>query len=496
VLTPRRSLVAAVLVVLVLAGLGLWLRSGAGGDTTRRHSVVAGVPLDEVHPPTRAERRPAVVVAHGFAGSAELMAQFGDTLSARGYVVVLLDFAGHGANTHPLPDAAAATDAAIGALQHDLDVATAYVRRLPDVDPARIALVGHSMGASAVTRYAVAHPDIAATVAISLPDASTVRPDLPSRLLVLVGALEFPDFHAEAERAAEPAGPDRAMVVVPAVEHISILYAARTHRETADWLDAGFGRDPADRSLPSPVRRLAGAGVLMLALLAGMYPLARLLFGAGGGRNAPGRPTVRALVVAVVATAVAAPIARLLPTNHLPLAVGGYVIGFTATAGALMLAYHRLRGETRSNDAGTSVVRRRPAVAAPLLIGYAAATIAVPMQLGLTHAVPVGARWWLLALVWGGFAVLAYAGERIAGGNSVGVLAVSAVAVIGLTGAAVVGITYGFVLLVVPLLAVLLVFQAVWSAVLNRFAAPPWLIALVGSLLVAWPIATALPVIG
>ena len=51
--------------------------------------------------------------------------------------------------------------------------------------------------------------------------------------------------------------------------------------------------------------------------------------------------------------------------------------------------------------------RARGAVAAPVLIGYAAVTIAVPVQLGLTHAVPVGARWWLLALVWLGFAVLA-----------------------------------------------------------------------------------------
>ena len=66
---------------------------------------------------------------------------------------------------------------------------------------------------------------------------------------------------------------------------------------------------------------------------------------------------------------------------------------------------------------------------------------------------------------------------------------------IALTGAAVVGLTSTFVLLVVPLLAVLLLWQAIWSAVLHRFAAPKWLIALVGSLVVAWPIATALPMI-
>lgn len=99
----------------------------------------------------------------------------------------------------------------------------------------------------------------------------------------------------------------------------------------------------------------------------------------------------------------------------------------------------------------------------------------------------------LLVAVWAGFAILAYGGERLAYGNSFGVLAVSAVTVVALTAAAVAGLTSGFVLLVGPLLAVLLLWQALWSAVLNRFAAPRWLIAAAGSLLVAWPIATALP---
>ena len=126
----------------------------------------------------------------------------------------------------------------------------------------------------------------------------------------------------------------------------------------------------------------------------------------------------------------------------------------------------------------------------------AALAIALPLQLGVTNAIPVGPRWWLLAVVWAGFAVLSYAAECVAGGNSLGVLTVSAVTVVALTAAALVGLISGFLLLVVPLLGVLLLWQATWSAVLHRFSAPSWLIALMGSLVVAWPIATALPVIG
>lgn len=485
-----RAPVVAAMAVLVAAGAGLWLLADSG-VVSRRHVVVDGVPLDEVHPPAESgERRPGVVVAHGFAGSARLMAQFGDSLSARGYVVVLLDFSGHGAGTRRLPDGTASTDASTAALQHDLDVATAHLRGLPDVDPSRIALVGHSMGASAVTRYAVAHPEITATVAMSLPDSSMVRPDRPARLLVLVGALEFPGFRVEAEHAAELGA---TMVVVPFVEHISILYAPRTHREVAAWLDAGH---PATSDpLPSPMRRVSGATILLLTLAAGLYPLARLLFGPATGTwpRLSAADLGRTLAVAAPATVIAAVVAVLLPADYLPLALGSYVVGFTATAGAAILAYARRRGKPVP-AAGPG--KRRLALATPVLIGYAAATIAVPVHLGLTHAVPVGARWWLLVVVWAGFAVLAYAAERLTAGNSLGVLAVSAVAVIALTGAAAVGFTSGFVLLVVPLLGILLLWQAAWSAVLHRFSAPSWLISLVGSLVVAWPLATALPVIG
>lgn len=484
-----RKFLAAVLVALLSAGVGAWLLAGAGGH---RQVTAGGVPLAEVHPSAAAAgaRRPGVVVAHGFAGSARLMAQFGDSLAARGYVVVLLDFAGHGANTRPLPDSAAGTDASTAALQHDLEVAVTHLRGLPDVDPARIALVGHSMGASAVTRYAAGHPEITATVAISLPGSPA---ELPGRLLALVGQFEFPGFRAEAARATEDGGPGRSMVIVPGVEHIGILYAPRTHRETADFLDASFGRAAGGRAMPSPLRRLGGAGALLLGLLVGLYPVARLLFG-GPWRAGPwpAVPPARTVGAAAVALGAAAVVAAWLPTNRLPLAIGGYLAGFTAAGGAALLAYHRRQSGPPAAPASRPGSRRL-AFGAPILVGYAAVTIAVPLHLGLTYVVPVGNRWWLLPIVWGGFALLVYAGDRVAGGNVLGLLTVSAVAVVALTGAAVTGLTFGFVLLIVPLLAVLLLWQAAWAVVLSGFAVPPWLTAVVGSLIVAWPISAALP---
>src|SRR5205823_3867928 len=69
---------------------------------------------------------------------------------------------------------------------------------------------GHSMGAAAVVRYATAHPDIRATVAVSQglmsPPGSASG---PQDLLLLAGGLEFPGYREGAVdmlRAAYPQG--------------------------------------------------------------------------------------------------------------------------------------------------------------------------------------------------------------------------------------------------------------------------------------------------
>src|SRR5687768_7848061 len=110
------------------------------------------------------------------------------------------------------------------------------------------------------------------------------------------------------------------MIVVPGVEHISVLYAPRTHRETATWLAESFGGPPPDRSMPSPIRRVGGAAVLLLALLAGLYPVARLLLGVvrAGWPRILGPQLGVTLAVSAPAAGLAALVAPVLPTNRLP----------------------------------------------------------------------------------------------------------------------------------------------------------------------------------
>jgi hypothetical protein len=126
-------------------------------------------------------------------------------------------------------------------------------------------------------------------------------------------------------------------------------------------------------------------------------------------------------------------------------------------------------------------------------------SFAVPAELGWAHAVPVGPRAWTLipitactAAFFGGLEALCTGHDRrtailIHVWTAAGALA-------GLCLAVFVGAAPSFVLLVAPLLAGLLVWQGVQAAALRATRAPRWLTALVGGVLLAWPIAVTMPI--
>ncbi|MGC4860516.1 alpha/beta fold hydrolase [Micromonospora sp. DT41] len=510
--STRTTVLLAVLAA-VAAALGTLVLVRADDGLTVRQVTVGGVPMTEVRAgaPTPDVRRPGVVIAHGFAGSARLMRPIGDTVARRGAVALLFDFAGHGANPARL-----GADMSSATLAADVDAAVAHVRSLPDVDPNQIMLLGHSMGAGAVTRYAVDHPEIARTVAISLPSAGELPPGRPAELLLIVGGAEFPAFRRAADDAVGrgAAVSRRPAAVVPGVEHISVLFAPRTHQEIVDWLPSTDGT-----AAPRPLVRLAGAALLVLAFGVGVVPLAALLLprrSAGperSGRRAPlGGLTLFGLTT--LAAGAGAVAAAVMPTNRLPLAVGGYVAGFLLVTGLLVAAGHRWLPRPPSPAAGVPAsaavaagrgagdraavaagpsAGARTAVAALALTGYAVLAVALPIHLGLTSAWPVGPRWWLLPLVLGACLLYLLGVELVADGRAWRHLLVVAVTVPVLTMAALVGVAPGFVLLVVPLFVLLLGWHAIWAAVLRRYAAPRWLLATVGAAIVGWPIATTLP---
>ncbi|MCO6000027.1 dienelactone hydrolase family protein [Actinoallomurus rhizosphaericola] len=504
----------ALVLALIAAATGILGLATADDGLERRSAVVAGVPVEVARPARTTGRLPGIVVAHGLGASRQLMRGFADTLARRGYAVELVDLAGHGASTERLPGTGEGP-AADARLDHDLDVAVGHLRALPWVDGGRIGLLGHSMGAAAVLRYAAAHADVRATVAIS--QGAMAVPGSASRprdLLLLAGGLEFPGYRdgaVAALRAAYPqgragvtygdprAGTARRAVLVGGVEHVSILFAPQTHREVVSWLDAGFGRPAARGGVGlRPVRRVASAMLLHLAAVLSFGAIASALLGRmpPPGRERRPVPLPVALGVPALAVAVALPAMAALPRNLLPLAVAGPLAGFFGVIGAAILLGLRLAGRSGGRRDGT---RPATAAAAVILAAWTVLSFAVPAQLGWAHAVPVGPRVWALipvtacaALFFGGVeALCAGYGRRAAtmihAWTTAGALA-------GLCLAVFLGAAPPFVLLVAPLLAALLVWQGVQAAALRAVRAPAWVTAVVGGVLLGWPLAVTMPI--
>lgn len=496
----------------VLVALGAVLLGGRVHGVTTSWVTVDGVPLLTATPADQEPLDAGVVVVHGFAGSARLMRGFADTLARRGYVVVIPDLSGHGTNTTALPDLNGGEWA--DRLQHDVDVAVGHLRSAYGLSVSRIALVGHSMGAGAVTRYATEHPAIAATVAISLVSADDLPrdPARPRNLLLLTGGLEFPGFHAAAREAvaraypaASPgqtvgdprAGTARRASVVALTEHISVLFADDTHRQTAQWIDTALTGSSAPVE-PHPRDRLVPAALALLGMALGLVPVAAALLPRRAGQSPVSTRDTTAWPFVVVGTIVglvaAVALAPILVTARLALAVGGYAAGFVIVVGVTLVVTWALARRQRGDALVADLPDRRTAIAAPLLVTYACVAIALPIHMGLTNALPSGQRWWLLPVVIGSMAVL------LLGVELVGTWLWLRACLLGLTvfallvGAAI-GSAPGFILLVVPLLGVLFAWHLAWSVVLSHRGAPAWLRAVVGAVIVGWPIAAALPVV-
>lgn len=154
--------------------------AGSSDGLREIETRVQSIPIT-VFSPSEAAPAPVVVIAHGFAGSQQLMQPIATTLARNGYIAVTFDFAGHGRNPLPLVGGIVDMDKSAKTLLAEIDAVVAYARALPGSD-GRVALVGHSMAADLVVAYAMAHPDIAATAALSWfgRDVTATNPKISS----------------------------------------------------------------------------------------------------------------------------------------------------------------------------------------------------------------------------------------------------------------------------------------------------------------------------
>ncbi len=173
---PTLLLLAVLLLAVLLAPAGL-RRLFRPGRAPGPSPAELGLAAEDVSFPTARGRRlsawfiapdpapgpapgPAVVILHGWGSSAAELLPLAEPLHRAGLGVLLLDARCHGRSDDD-------DFASMPRFAEDLDHALDWLTARPDVDPARICAIGHSVGGAAVILAASRRADLRAAVAVS-----------------------------------------------------------------------------------------------------------------------------------------------------------------------------------------------------------------------------------------------------------------------------------------------------------------------------------------
>ncbi len=290
--------------------------------------------------------RPTILIAHGFASSSVLMRGFALTLAHSGYTTISWDFEGHGVNPNPFSLTSGSND-----LIHNAESALAEAETTGLIDTQHIAILGHSMGSGVALSYGITHPNTYATIAIS-PVSQPVSSTLPHNLLLMAGSLET-QFVGNAEGLLTMAGGQngdlhagtaRKLVIIPNVEHISILFSPTAHSTARTWLDGTFGPQPG--ALNYIDRRILWFGLGIVGFIFVSKASLNTL-PATGQINIPIAPLWIRLIALLVGSIAATFILWLVNLSGvkisqlLGLLVGGYLLIWYGVAGVISLLVFR-----------------------------------------------------------------------------------------------------------------------------------------------------------
>ena len=198
-------------------------------------------------------RAPVVVLMHGFASDRNTISGLVRRLVVAGYAVVALDAPGHGANRNPYHRGRVDP----GSFAEVFGAAVDFARGYPFVDGLRVAVGGHSMGASAALDYASRDAGVDATLLVS-GGRSRTGPYRPSNPLFLLASGDPERIRGAVGSIAARIAEDRMLgagrtvgdhakrtavrrQLIDGTGHTDVVNARETGREAIEWLDASFG---------------------------------------------------------------------------------------------------------------------------------------------------------------------------------------------------------------------------------------------------------------
>lgn len=398
-----QSIASPLITIFAICGIsiGYWHLLAATDGLTITSAHVGPTPVTIFRQST-GNSAPIVVIAHGFAGSQQLMQPFALTLARNGYIAVTFDFLGHGRNPAPLPGGIVNLDASNQALLGELGEVVAYARGLSFGD-GRLALLGHSMASDIVVRYAEAHPDMEATVALSMFSPSVTALS-PRNLLVIDGALEPAMLKDEAFRVVAMAnngtaqervtygdfarGAARRVALAAGVEHIGVLYSRESLSEALAWLIEAFNH----RGAGFEDARGPWLGLLFFGLVALARPLSGFLPQAASAPLGWGPPWRRLLPIAIAPAVLTPLILWKLPTNFLPILLGDYLTVHSGLYGLLSAAGLFVAQPPVKRTSAIRTSRPMLAIGVFAVAFYAIVVIGLPIDWYVTSFVPIRER--------------------------------------------------------------------------------------------------------
>ena len=140
--------------------LHAWFIPAPGGAAVADADAATAAAVTRKEADVSPAAAPAVVVMHGWGGNAALMLPLARPLHEAGYATLFVDARCHGASDDD-------SFASLPRFAEDTEHAFAWLAAQSGVDPARIALLGHSVGAGAVLFAASRTPQVAAVVSVA-----------------------------------------------------------------------------------------------------------------------------------------------------------------------------------------------------------------------------------------------------------------------------------------------------------------------------------------
>jgi pimeloyl-ACP methyl ester carboxylesterase len=303
-------IIQTALLLLCLATLGLaaaQVRQYEAGITRQPFVLRGAVPLPVVrYTSTHTPLNVLAVVVHGYSANKEMMSTFGVDLARQGITTYTYDLPGHGASS--VPYGGTGGQDVVGELVSSVgEVADYAIAHAPAPHP-RLVLIGYSLGTIAVGEYALRHPDLpnlAATVLVAGILRAHPTTSNPHNLLVLSGQFDLPGINDISRNliasgcavpgrvvtstfACDPTGATghRERIILPGLDHISIVTAQSTHTAILRWLgaqvDTRIGAVPVNANV-----RLHW--MLLGFLAAGLATFPTLALGAAALKHARGR---------------------------------------------------------------------------------------------------------------------------------------------------------------------------------------------------------------